>query len=706
MTHAAPDTHSLLIELGTEELPPKSLKALGQTFAKGVFNALCEQQLVASGQNHHDNDHRRYHWFAAPRRLAVLIPQVATAQPTQQEQRRGPAVKAAFSDDGSPTPAALGFAKSCGVEVDALERLKTDQGEWLLFQQTVAGKPASTLIQAAIEQANKQLPIAKRMRWGEGDAEFVRPVHWLMALHGASIVPVTLFGLTAGNQTRGHRFHSSADIRLNTADDYAAVMTQQAHIMADFDARQHTIHEQITALAKHVGGHVADDAALLDEVTALVEWPQALLGDIDPEFMAVPQECLVSSMRDHQKYFHVIDDNGALLPHFITVSNIVSKDPQRVRQGNERVLRARLSDARFFWETDKQQPLAERLPALDSVLFHVKLGSIGNKVQRISQLAAGIVESLGGDVTLAKRAAQLAKADLVTNMVGEFPELQGIMGRYYAANDNEPPAVGDAIEQHYWPRFAGDKLPVSTEAQAVALADKLDSLTGIFATGELPTGDRDPYGLRRAALGILRILIEQNQPLSLTQLVALAADAYTAQDIHLDDQQQQQIVTFLLERLRAYYQAQGLPTDRINAVLACRPERPTDFDARLRAVNEFMQLDEATDLAAANKRIGNILKKSTLDGSATVDKALLEAGPEQQLAEAIETAEQQCLPLFDQGDYSTGLQRLATLRNTVDAYFDSVMVMVDDDALKNNRLRLLKQLQDLFLRVADISALS
>lgn len=695
---AAETTRSLLIELGTEELPPKSLKTLGQSFADGVFNALQELQLVDSNANHQ--------WFAAPRRLAVLIADVAEEQPTQNEERRGPAVQAAFADDGSPTPAALGFAKSCGVDIDALDRLKTDKGEWLLFQQTIPGKSAKELIQQAVEQANKQLPIAKRMRWGGGNAEFVRPVHWLVALHGQEVVPVTLFGLTASNVTQGHRFHSGATIELSNADDYIEVLQQKGHVMADFNQRQQAINESIQQLASDLGGKIEDDSALLDEVTALVEWPEPLLGNIDAEFMAVPQECLVSSMRDHQKYFHVVDQDNKLLPYFITVSNIVSKDPDRVKQGNERVLRARLSDARFFWETDKKSPLSDGLSSLDNVLFHIKLGSVGNKVARLQQLAASIAEELGGDAKLAGRGAQLAKADLVSNMVGEFPELQGVMGRYYADNDKEPALVGECVEQHYWPRFAGDELPTSNEAQAVSLADKLDSLVGIFAAGELPTGDRDPYGLRRAALGILRILIEQGQPLSLTKLVAQSAEAYAAQQISVSGEQQQQVVTFLLERLRAYYQAQGLPTDRINAVLACRPERPLDFDARLRAVNEFMQLEEAADLAAANKRIGNILKKSDISGAAAVDTSLLEPGAEAQLAKAINSAETQCLPLFDQGDYSSGLKQLATLRNTVDGYFDSVMVMVDDETLKNNRLRLLKQLQDLFLRVADISALS
>ncbi len=689
---------TLLIELGTEELPPKSLKKLEGSFTRSIIDSLKEAQLIKGDEP--------YESFATPRRLAVSVSGVAQNQPDQNIERRGPAVQAAFKDDGSATPAAMGFAKSCGVDIEQLSRLKTDKGEWLHFEQTVAGKPAAELVNDAISTAVKQLPIAKRMRWSSGSAEFVRPVHWLVVLLGDQIVPVTVLDIESGRTTRGHRFHSTADISINQADDYADILETNGTVVASFNKRQAQIKTQINTLVDSIKGNIVDDQALLDEVTALVEYPNALMGKIDDEFMNVPQESLISSMRDHQKYFHVVDADGALMPFFITVSNIASKNPAQVTNGNERVLRARLSDAKFFWDTDKKVKLETRLNKLENVLFHIKLGSIADKTARIISTVQAIAKDLGADSNIAARGAQLAKADLVSDMVGEFPELQGIMGHYYAQHDGEKALVGQCIEQHYWPKFAGDQLPTSAEAQAVSLSDKLDSLVGIYGTGEVPTGDKDPYGLRRSALGILRILIEEKRSLSLPELVATSAHSFAQQEIIIDSEQQQQIVTFLLERLRAYYQTEGISTSRINAVLSCRPESPLDFDHRLRALNDFMALEEADDLAAANKRISNILKKSAKTSFESIDSELLETGAETELAQALNDVEQRCMPLFNSGDYDAGLQQLATLRNIVDSYFDDVMVMVDDPAIKNNRLNLLKQLQNLFLQVADISVLS
>jgi len=691
---------TLLIELGTEELPPKALKKLSDAFTQELLNGLLEAELIEQ----QDADSATA--FATPRRLALSVNNVIAAQPDQSVERRGPAVKAAFNEDGEPSNAALGFARSCGVEVADLERLKTDKGEWLSYNLTQTGKTIDELVPAIIEQAIKRLPIAKRMRWGAGSAEFVRPVHWLVVLHGEQIVPATILDIESANTTRGHRFHSDGEITLDNATQYEQTLLEQGHVVASFTERQSQIAQQITTLANSIDGVIEQDQALLDEVTGLVEHPTAILGAFDNSFLQVPQECLVSSMRDHQKYFHIVDKQGTLLPNFITVSNIQSKSPETVQNGNERVLRARLSDARFFWETDQKVKLVGRVEKLDSVLFHVKLGSVLDKSKRIQALASELAGKMNGDTALAERGALLAKADLVSDMVGEFDELQGIMGHYYADREGEAPIVGECIEQHYWPKFAGDQLPQSIEAQAVALADKLDSLVGIYGAGEIPTGDKDPYALRRAALSILRILIEQQHSLDLSDLVASTAAVYAErQSIEINTETQGQIVDFIRGRLTAYYQTQNIATTTINAVMACKPNKPLDFENRVKAVHAFGSLAEASDLAAANKRIGNILKKQEGDVDDTVNEAVLVESAEQALYKAITTIEQDCITLFDQGDYSQGLQKLASLRSPVDDFFENVMVMSDDAAQQQNRLGLLKRMQQLFLRVADISLL-
>ncbi|MFT5137798.1 MAG: glycyl-tRNA synthetase beta chain [Arenicella sp.] len=691
---------TLLVELGTEELPPKTLKILSDAFSKELLAGLLEAQLINATQAVAASP------YATPRRLALSVPGVIAAQPDQRIQRRGPAVQAAFKEDGEPTPAAMGFARSCGVEVAELERLKTDKGEWLSYQLTETGKTTASLVPAIIDQAIKRLPIAKRMRWGAGTAEFVRPVQWLIVMHGDQLIPAEVLSIESGTNTRGHRFHSEGEIQLKHADDYSNSLLQKGHVVASFSDRQGMIDQQINKLASSIGGKIEPDQALLDEVTGLVEYPTAVLGSFDKSFLLVPQECLISSMRDHQKYFHIIGDDGKLLPNFITISNIQSKQPERVRDGNERVLRARLSDAKFFWDNDKKIKLGDRVDKLDSVLFHQKLGSVLDKTKRISSLAGHIAEQIGGDASLAQRGARLAKADLISDMVSEFDELQGIMGHYYADRDGEPSVVGDCIEQHYWPKFAGDQLPQSLEAQAVALADKLDSLVGIYASGEVPTGDKDPYGLRRAALSILRILIEQKHSLKLSDLVAKTAITYAhAQNIQISDEIQADIVGFIRGRLTAFYQVQKIPTNTINAVMACEPDSPLDFENRVKAVNQFSQLTEASDLAAANKRISNILKKQKSAIGESVDQSILVEDAERQLDSAIADIEQHCNTLFDQGDYTQGLQQLASLRTPVDNFFEHVMVMSDDVAQQQNRLALLNKMRKLFLRVADISQL-
>lgn len=692
--------NTLLIELGTEELPPKALKILSDAFSKELLAGLLEAQLIGPAEAQAAMP------YATPRRLALSVPGVITAQPDQAIERRGPAVQAAFKEDGEPTPAALGFAKSCGVDVAELERLKTDKGEWLSYQLNQTGKTTASLVPAIIDQAIKRLPIAKRMRWGAGTAEFVRPVQWLIVMHGDQLIPAQVLGIQSDLNTRGHRFHSEGEILLKHADDYCERLLEDGHVIASFDQRQLMIKEQIVELASSIGGKIEPDQALLDEVTGLVEYPTGVLGSFDKDFLQVPQECLISSMRDHQKYFHIVDDGGKLLPNFITISNIQSKQPERVRDGNERVLRARLSDAKFFWDNDQKTKLGDRVEKLDSVLFHQKLGSVLDKTKRMSSLAAHIAEQIGGDKKLAERGAQLAKADLISDMVNEFDELQGIMGHYYADRDDEPALVGECIEQHYWPKFSGGQLPQSPEAQAVALADKLDSLVGIYSSGEIPTGDKDPYALRRAALSILRILIEQKHSLKLSDLVSKTSLIYAqTQNIEISTEAQSEIVDFIRGRLTAFYQSQKIPTNTINAVMACEPDSPLDFENRVKAVNQFSQLAEAGDLAAANKRISNILKKQTSPIGKSVDESILLEDAERQLHGAIADIEQHCNTLFDQGDYTQGLQKLASLRTPVDEFFEHVMVMSDDAAQQQNRLSLLNKLRQLFLRVADISQL-
>lgn len=693
-------TQTLLIELGTEELPPKALKKLSDAFSAELLQGLLDSELIDQACADAAKP------FASPRRLALTVPGVIAAQPNQTIERRGPAVQAAFKDDGSATPAAMGFAKSCGVEIGELQRLKTDKGEWLSYNIEEQGKTLHELIQDILQRAIKRLPIPKRMRWGAGDAEFVRPVKWLIVLYGKDTVPATALDIKSGKTTRGHRFHSDGDITITDADSYEQQLLEQGRVIADFGKRQAMIIKQINDSAASIGGHIEDDQALLDEVTGLVEYPSPIVGNFDKAFLDVPQECLISSMRDHQKYFHVVDTDHRLLPYFITISNILSKNPAQVKSGNEKVLRARLSDAQFFWETDQKTTLESRIDRLDNVLFHAKLGSLLQRTKRIQQLTGELAQSMEADVSIAKRGALLAKADLVSDMVGEFDELQGVMGHYYADREGEPALVGECIEQHYWPKFAGDELPASKEAQAVALADRIDSVVGLFGAGEVPTGDKDPYGLRRAALSILRILIEREHSFSLPELIAASAKVYSeTQGFVVDAETQAKTVTFIRGRLTAFYQAQDVATNTINAVMACEPDSPLDFEQRVKAVHAFSSTAEAADLAAANKRISNILKKQDEQPGVDVDQSQLNEVAEQELFDAISRIEADCVALFDNGDYEQGLGKLASLRTPVDNFFEHVMVMTDNAQERNNRLALLKRMQDLFLRVADIAVM-
>ena len=689
------ESRDLLFEIGTEELPPKALKKLSEALGSGITEGLKKAQLAFGDVN----------LYASPRRLAVKINGLSTSQADQRQERRGPALAAAFDRDGNPTSAVKGFARSCGVEPEELEHLETPKGTWLVFRSTQTGQQTKELLPAIIEKALADLPIPKRMRWGSSDVEFVRPVHWVVLLLGEEVVPCQILGTQSGRETSGHRFHCSGQLSIKSPDAYLELLKNEGKVIADYSLRREIVRDQAIKAAKKAGGEAFIDDGLLDEVTALVEWPVAVCGQFDTDFLEVPAEALISSMQDHQKYFPVKDAAGKLLPYFVTISNIESKDPGKVKEGNERVIRPRLSDADFFWNQDRKQPLEAYSSMLDSVVFQVKLGSLREKVQRVSKLAALIAGSLGADVKQAMRAALLSKNDLMTEMVGEFPDLQGIMGRYYALHDGECDAIASALDEQYMPRFAGDALPSQPIAQALAIADKLDTLVGIFAVGLIPTGDKDPFALRRAALGILRIIIEKKLDLNLMELLDLTIKSVKQKVADVSDDLSSKIYDFMMERLRTYYHDQGVSLDMFDAVLVRRPSSPLDFDRRIFAISEFQKLPEAQSLAAANKRIRNILKK--VDGAVpdSVNDEILVESAEKDLAHAVNALSETVLPLLDKGDYNKAMTQLAGLRAPVDSFFDSVMVMDDDIQLRNNRLALLNQMNILFLRVADLSRL-
>lgn len=685
-------TADLLFELGTEELPAGPLQDMASALHDHLTAGLTSQGLDFSGSR----------WFATPRRLAVLIDSLSLSAADAELEILGPPVKNARDAGGNWSAAAEGFARKQGVSVEALEVIDTAKGERLGIRRREAGAQAHAVVPTLVAEAVAAIPVAKRMRWGRSRDEFLRPVQWLVLLLGEEVLPLELFGLKASNQSRGHRFHHPEPLSVTVPADYPEAM-RSGFVVADFAERREQIREQVQAIAASSGTAVIDDA-LLDEVTGLVEWPVALKGSFDPAFLAVPSEALISSMKEHQKYFHLTDDSGALLPEFITVANIESSSPQHVIAGNERVIRPRLSDAAFFFETDKKTPLAERASRLGGIVFQQQLGTLGDKRDRIVALSERIATHLGADVATTTRAAELAKCDLVSEMVLEFPELQGIAGAHYARHDGEAAAVADAIEQHYWPRFAGDQLPASPEAASVALADRLDTLVGIFGIGQIPTGSKDPFALRRAALAVIRILLDQNAGITLHALANAAATQFPAGVIAEDCADT--VVNYIIERLPAWYEDQGVTIDVLRAVTATGITDLGDLDARVQALNVFAATEAAISLAAANKRVANILAKSDAVFHGHVNPELFDASEEQLLADELERVDALIVPLLAARDYAAALTALSALREPVDAFFDHVMVNADDPALRDNRLQLLHSLRDKFVRVADIAHLT
>ena len=684
----------LLVELGCEELPPKALDTIREAFFAAVKSGLEKQNLPFDPAGSRS--------FSTPRRLTVLFKDVASSQPDQDQERRGPALGAAFDSEGKATPAAMGFARSVGKEVSELETVKTDKGEWLYAKLHVPGKTLSELIYPILEQAIKLLPVPKPMRWANHDFSFVRPVHWLVVLHGAEVLEGKLLGQAAGNTTRGHRVHSPGPHLIPVAADYGKVL-EAACVIADHDRRRDLIRNKLLEADENV--HI--DPGLLDEVNNLVEWPVAVACTFDEEFLAVPHAALIASMQDHQKFFPVMEsaDSGNISNRFIAVSNLESEHLPSVRSGYERVIRPRLADARFFLQQDMKQSLEAFSDSLDRVVFQQKIGTIGDKSRRISDLSKKIAEILSLDSVHAERAASLSKCDLMSQMVGEFPELQGVIGHYYALASGEDPAVAAAIEEHYLPRFAGDTIPPSEVGQVVSIADRLDTLTGIFAAGLRPSGNKDPFGLRRASLGLVRILLEAQLDLSLNRLLALAANELSPQ-LPVDPALLVEIRDFIVERARNHYREQGFAAELINAVIASDWDTLPDLDSRLRALDGFMGQEAAASLAAANKRIGNILRKADEDISETINTDRLILDEEQGLFTEVTRLEKQLVPLLEATEYAASLDLLAELRKPVDDFFDSVMVMDEDPALRANRLALLFRLKALFDRIADLSVLN
>ena len=683
---------NFLVEIGTEELPPKALKTLATSFADNV-----EAELNQAGLSFD-----KIEWFAAPRRLAVKVLNLATQQPSKEIEKRGPAVSAAFDAEGKPTKAAEGWARGCGITVDQAERIATDKGEWLVHRAKIEGQPTKNLLNDIVANALAKLPIPKPMRWADKTVQFIRPVHTVTMLLGDELIEGEILGVASARTIRGHRFLGEKEFEIQHADQYPQLLREKGSVVADFNERKAEILAKSQAKATALGGVADIEESLLEEVTSLVEYPNVLAAKFEERFLAVPAEALVYTMKGDQKYFPIYDKDGKLLPHFIFVSNINPEDPTAIIEGNEKVVRPRLTDAEFFFKTDLKQKLVDRLPRLETVLFQQQLGTLKDKTDRIEQLAGEIAKQIGADEAKAKRAGLLSKCDLMTNMVFEFTDTQGVMGMHYARHDGEDEEVAVALNEQYMPRFAGDELPKSLVASAVALADKFDTLTGIFGIGQAPKGSADPFALRRAALGALRIIVEKNLPLDLEDLVkkstALFGDKLTNQNVVTD------VVDFMLGRFRAWYQDEGIAVDVIQAVLARRPTRPADFDARVRAVSHFRTLDSAEALAAANKRVSNILAKADaaigeINLTACVEPA------EKALAEAVLVLRTEVQPLIAQSDYTAVLDKLANLRAPVDSFFDNVMVNAEDPALRQNRLAILNTLQGLFLQVADISVL-
>ena len=686
-----------LVEIGTEELPPKALRSLMDAFGSGLAGAIDDAAL----------EHGAVHAYASPRRLAVQVDALARQQQDREVEQKGPPTKIAFDKNGEPTPAAIAFAKKCGVTIGDLGTSKTDKGEWLVFDAVERGKTAAELMPGLVEQTLASLPIPRRMRWGAGDAEFVRPVHWVVMLHGEDIIESPVMGTEGGNISRGHRFHSSGPIVIPRPQDYLGTLEKSGYVVADFERRRAIVRDGVESAAAEAGGHVVDGEALYDEVTALVEWPVPVLGSFDETFLTLPREVIISTLTSHQRYFPVGDDEGTLLPRFIAVANLESKDPSQVREGNERVIRPRLADAAFFWDTDRRNTLASRENRLREVIYQRGLGSLHDKSGRIGVLATWLASKLDTDKALVARAAALAKCDLLTGMVGEFPELQGIMGRYYAASDGEPEAVAEAIGEHYRPRFAGDDLPATALGRILAIADKLDTLAGVFSIGKRPSGNRDPFGLRRSALGVVRVLIECGLDVDIKALIAKAVEQQPEGKI-TNAELSTELYAFISERLRRYFldRDSGLAAETFDAVMVRQPASLLDFDRRLAAVQTFARLEQAGSLAAANKRIANILRKAGDPQGLSVNRKLFDHEAEEVLFNALDNARQKVQPMIAVRAYAEALNTLADLKDPVDRFFDEVLVMAEDDAVKNNRLALLGELRVLFLGVADISRLS
>ncbi|HFJ9805030.1 glycine--tRNA ligase subunit beta [Morganella morganii] len=684
---------TFLTEIGTEELPPKALRSLAESFAANLT-----AELAAANLTHGDVT-----WYAAPRRLAVKIAGLAESAADREVEKRGPAIAQAFDAEGKPTKAAEGWARGCGITVDQADRMVTDKGEWLLYRAVEKGNKAKELLADMVSRALAKLPIPKLMRWGDKETHFVRPVHTVTMLMGADVIPGEVLGITSDRVIRGHRFMGEAEFTIAHADEYPAILETRGKVMADYDARKAMIKRDAEKAALALGGVADLTDSLLEEVTSLVEWPVVLTAKFEEKFLAVPSEALVYTMKGDQKYFPVYDKNGNLMPNFIFVANIESSDPSQIIAGNEKVVRPRLADAEFFFKTDCKKRLEDNLPRLSTVLFQQQLGTLRDKTDRLEALAGWIAGQIGADVNHATRAGLLAKCDLMTNMVFEFTDTQGVMGMHYARHDGESEDVALALKEQYQPRYAGDNLPSTPVSDALAIADKMDTLAGIFGIGQHPKGDKDPFALRRAALGVLRIIVEKGYNLDLETLtqeaVRLYGDKLTNANVVTD------VVDFMLGRFRAWYQEQGYAIDTIQAVLARRPTRPADFDARMKAVTHFRTLEEAAALAAANKRVSNILSKSDDALNDTVLASLMNAPEEIRLAAYVTDLKTQLAPLYAEGKYQEALAELASLREAVDAFFDSVMVMDKDDNIRRNRLTLLNELRNLFLGVADISLL-
>ncbi|MDH3317151.1 MAG: glycine--tRNA ligase subunit beta [Gammaproteobacteria bacterium] len=691
------ESADLLVEIGTEELPPTGLKSLSEAFA----SELCER-LKAKGLKHGE-----VAVFATPRRIATIISSVPASQPHREFKRRGPSLDAAFDSEGKPTKAAQGFARSCGVAVENLGRMETTEGSWLIFRSTEVGEATPSLIPRMVEDSLNRLPLPRRMRWANFDFEFIRPVHWVVLLFGNEIIDGEIFGVSAGRMTRGHRFHNPEAIPIEDPSTYSKTLYRSGHVVAEFKARAEIVTRQVVEAAASVEGKALVDRELIEETTALVEWPSAIVGSFDKEFLELPDAVLVATMKGHQRYFPVVNKKGALLPHFIAVSNIESKNPETVRKGNERVLRPRLKDAAYFFKRDSGRTLDQRQEELKGIVFQEKLGNMFDKAGRIARLASHVAIATGenpDNVKLARRAGQLCKCDLLTEMVGEFPELQGIMGGEYAAMSGESPKVAKAIAEVYRPRFAGDAIPASSIGRAVAVADKLDTLAGIFAIGQGPTGDKDPYALRRTALGVLRILIEGKLSVDLKRLIQEALKGY--QGKFKNEAAADQLYDFMTERLRAYFTERGVPVEVFLAVQARNPTRPFDFAKRVDAVNEFRKLPEAESLASANKRINNILKQAEDAIPMKVDDSLFTEDAEWNLAAKLVGLSPRVNAMLNKGDYTSAMKSLAGLRENVDTFFDTVKVMDEDVRIRYNRLALLNSISELFLETADISRLS